>query len=204
MYAFSQLEAARVHFDSYFGRSVDGRLTIICSMDMTDYTDKTGNQWWVYSRVDGNDIVFQPIDVLYQRKLMDIAGRRGYHEWAIGKLSGGRAPNWFEQGLASLMSDEDEVLKEQILEYAKDGVVFKLGDIESALEDPKDRKAYRLARYAAWRMVRRLTSIHGQEKIVGVVGRMGEGQKYKRAFETTFGQSYDQLIAYALDFKVGE
>lgn len=204
MYAFSQLEAARVRFDRFFGRSVHGRLTVDCSMDMTDYTDKTGNQWWVYSKINGDDIVFQPIDVLYQRDLIDIAGRRGYYEWGIGKLSGGRAPHWFTEGLASVMSDEDEVLKKQIAEYLEEEVEFKLGDIEAALKKPSDRKAYRLALYAAWRMVRRLSAAHGQEKMAGVVSRMGEGQKYKKAFETTFGQSYDQLVADALDFKVAE
>jgi hypothetical protein len=204
MHTFSQLEFARVYFDRFFSRSVDSRLTVICAMDMTDYTDRTGNQWWTYATIDDDELVFQPIDVLWQRDLLDMAVRREYYVWGIGKLTGGRAPRWFTHGLASMMSEEDEVLQGFLFEYKDDDLEFELDDVESGLKNDKDRKPYRLGRYAAFRMVRRLSAAHGQEKMSEVVERLGEGQKHKKAFEATFGQSYDELVAFALDFKVNE
>jgi hypothetical protein len=40
--------------------------------------------------------------------------------------------------------------------------------------------------------------------VAEVVVLMGSEKKRDRAFETVFGQSYDQVVSYALEFKVNK
>ena len=79
---------------------------------------------------------------------------------------------------------------------------MSIGDIDSALKKKNDRKVYRFALYNSYRMVRRIAAAHGQEKMAEAVLLMGSGQKPKKAFESAFGLPYDELVAYAMDFKV--
>ncbi len=204
MYAFGQLFDAKGQFKRYFGSDPGDHLIVVCAPTMPDFTDMTGAEWWLYSKIVGDEIIYQPIDVLYVRTLADEAIKRGFHEWGIGKLSEGRSPQWLLQGLSSLMSGEDQILENQLKEFAGESYKLPLDEIESALSKKNDRKAYRIAAYDAWRMVRRLAAAHGREKIAEVVILMGRDKKRDRAFETAFGQSYDRVVEYALDFKVNE
>jgi hypothetical protein len=204
MYAFQQLVAARARFQRLFGRDPADHLTVVCGPSMPEFTDDTGLEWYVYSRVTNDEIYYQPIDVLFVRKLGEVAVRRGYYVWGIHRLSKGQSPHWFEEGMASLLADEDKFLEMQLKEFPDSPVKMSIGDIETALRKKDDRKMYRIALYDSWRMVRRLVAAHGNDKIAEVVLHMERGEKRDKAFETVFGQPYDRVVGYALDFKVNE
>jgi hypothetical protein len=204
MYAFGQLVAAQGRFNRYFGRDPGDHLTVICAETMPEFTDDTGFQWYVYAKVSADEIVFQPVDVLYVRTLAEVAVQRTYHEWGIGRLSAGRSPQWLMQGLSSLLAGEEQVLENQMKEFEGSPVKLPLDKIEIALRKKEDRKAYRIALYDAWRMVRRLAAAHGQEKVAEVIVLMGSEKKRDKAFRKVFGQSYDQVVSYALEFKVNQ
>lgn len=202
MYTFGLLVDAKKKLHRLVGRQPSDRLTVICSPTMESYTQFTGFEWWMYSRITGDEIHFQPIDVLYQRHLVVVAVRRGYFEWGIPKLSGDRAPRWFTQGLSSLLSEEEYFLESQLQEFEGEKIKMDVGQIESALEKRNDRKEYRIAAYNAFRMVRRVVAAHGREKVAEVIRLMGEGDDAKTAFEKAYGQRYKDLVEYATDFQV--
>ncbi|MGD8414912.1 MAG: hypothetical protein PVF33_11815 [Candidatus Latescibacterota bacterium] len=203
MFAFSQMVEARNKFKKYFGEDPGDHFLVVCVRTMPQFHDKTGLDWWHYSKLYGDGIVFQPIDILFQRQLAEVAVQRGYYEWGIRKISEGRCPYWLSEGLASLMSNEGWVLVGQIKEFEGQDLEFSVRETDKALKNKNDRMAYRTATYIAWTMVERLTARYGQEKIAEAIRMMGAEKNVDKVFETVFGQSYDEVTANARDFKVG-
>jgi hypothetical protein len=171
-------------------------------MTMESYNQVTGREWWLYYKLEGNVIHFQPVDVLYSRKLLDIAVARGYYEWSIGEMTRGEAPLWLRNGLASLLSDEDWLLENQLSEFPGETIKMTLKEIEDALEDFASKKQYRIAAYNAFRMVRKLVAGSGRDRMVEAVRMMGEGRDLPQAFEAAWGKPYDAVVETALSFKV--
>jgi hypothetical protein len=202
MYAFKSLFEARKKFRDIFGVDPDDHLKVICAANMLSYREKTGYDWWVYSKVDDDQIYFQPVDILYQRTLADMAVARGYYEWGILRLSRHKAPEWLTQGLASLLSDEGTILEQMMREFPEDDVKMTLKRINSGLDKESDRETYRVAVYNAFRMVRRLAARYGRDKVAETILLMGRGEDRKTAFEKAFGEPYDDVVDYAMEFKV--
>lgn len=202
MHAFDLIAGARKHFSHVFGRVPQERLTVKCAAWFDDYDDETGKQWWHYSKIDGDRIMFQPIGVLAQRKIAEIAVPHEYYEWGIQKLSGKRAPRWLEEGLSSVLSGESHILESQLIEFPGEPVRMDFAAIQDALKKETDRKSSRIAYYNAFRMVDKLIADHGRPKIVRAVLLMGEGRSAEEAFEQTYQQPYDELVASALAFSL--
>jgi hypothetical protein len=202
MYALGQLMEARSKTLRYFGSAPDRPLKTICATSMESFNQKTGREWWSYYNIEEDEIYYQPIKVLFQRNLLDIAVARGYYEWSVGVLSGNKAPLWLRQGLSSLLSDEDVILEEQLKEFPGDNIKMSLDEIEGALGRIDNKKYYRFALYNAFRMVRKLAAGTGRDKMLEAVGLMGEGADFSDAFETVYGLSYEEVTAGALNFKV--
>jgi hypothetical protein len=202
MYAFGELFNTKKRFNRVFGGDPGDHLKVICAATMPSFKEATGLEWWVYSKIDGDEIHIQPVDVLYQRHLGNIAIPRGYYEWGIIKLSAGRAPQWLTQGFASLLADEEWFLENQLVEYPGEEVKMAPKDVDAGLGKTDDRKVYRIALYNAFRMVRRLNAEFGQDKMIEAIRLMGEGDNAGKAFEKTFGRSYGEVLEYAGAFQV--
>lgn len=202
MLTLARLEEARKKTGRYFEQAPEGPLKAVCAMRMEDYNEATGREWWVYYRLEGDELQFQPIDVLFGRKLFEIAVPRGYYEWSIGRMTRGQAPLWMRNGLASLLSDEDPILETQLREFPNDNVKMSVEQVENALRRVEDKKTYRIAAYNAFRMVRRLVAGSGREKMVEAVRLMGEGEKLERAVERAWGEPYDSVVETAASFRV--
>ena len=203
MFAFGKLVDAQKKFRRIFGGDPGDHLVVICSATMEGYTEQTGLEWFVYAKVDGDEVHYQPVGVLVQRNLADCAVARGYFEWGILRLSKHRSPQWLTQGFSSQLSDEEKILEDQQREFSDD-VKMTLDEINLALEEKNDKRAYRVALYNAYRMVRRLTAHYDRDKIADVVRLMGNGDSVAVAFEKTFDRSYQEVISDAMDFKVNQ
>lgn len=202
VFTLARLEDARKKTERYFGRSPEGPLKAVCEMTMESYNQITGREWWVYYKLEGNEIHFQPIDVLFGRKLLDIAVSRAYYEWSIGEMTRGEAPQWLLNGLASFLADEDWLLENQLREFPGDTIRMTAGEIDGALERQDNKKQYRIAAYIAFRMVRKLVAGSGRERVVEAVRLMGEGKDLPHAFEAAWGKPYDTVVETALSFRV--
>lgn len=202
MYAFGELVEAKQRFNRLFGQDPGDHLKVVCAATMLSYTEDTGLEWWVYSKIKEDEIHYQPIDVLFQRHLGEVAVRRGYYEWGISKLSGGRAPQWLLQGFSSLLSDEEWFLENNLVEFPNQEVKMEPKDVESGLGKKGDKKTYRFALYNAFRMVRRLSAEYGNDKIIEAIRFMGEGDKPESAFAEAFGRPYSEVLAHIAAFTV--
>lgn len=204
MSALAQLMEARNKTLRYFGRAPDRSLKTICAMSMESFNQKTGREWWCYYSIKKDEIYYQPIEVIFQRKLLEIAVARGYYEWSVGRLSGDKAPLWLRHGLASLLSDEDVILETNLKEFPGEKINMSLDEIEGALGRIDNKKYYRIAMYNAFRMVRKLAAGSGRDQMLEAVKLMGEGSGRSDAFESAYGKTYEQLTADALSFKVNQ
>lgn len=204
MYAFNLIAGARRTVRGLFGRVPLDTLVVVCSESMPKYTEKTGRQWWNYSLMQDDHIVYQPVFVLAVRGLGEIAIPHEYYRWAIKKLSGGRAPHWLEQGLASVLSFESHILVDQLKEFPNDPVKMSPQDIEKALAADNDKKSSRIAYYDAYRMVDRMITLHGREAVAQMVNALGDGVTLDGAAHRAFGESYDDAMDEATGWKPGD
>lgn len=203
MFAFIRLAEARERVAIVFGALPTQRLKIVCSVSMDSYVEQAGRQWWQYSRIQEDEITFQPIPVLFQRGLGHIATVHEYSLWAAGRLSDSRAPLWVRHGLATLLSGESGVLKDQLVEFPNDPVVRTLAEVEEALQKNTNKKDVRLAAFNAWHAVKAITDRHGLLELGAVVRSLGEGESLDQASRTHLGASWDDVTTEALAWQEG-
>jgi len=201
LYVMLRIRDARGNFREIFGTVPEDSLRVKLSRRMYEFEAETGRNWWHYSRIDGDQIVYQPVPVLYQRRLLPIVIAREYYRWAIRETSGGRAPRWLEEGYPSLLVGEKLVLETYLAEFPADPVKMSFADIEHTLKTGGDKKVDRFAYYSAFQMTRYLVVNYGSDKIVEAVLAMGQGKQAPDAFEAAFGKPYEKLMAEALSFE---
>ncbi len=183
---------ARERTKQVFGTAPAERVVIVCAGDLDVYMASTGRQWWQYSRIVGDTISIQPPISLYTRGLLGIIGPREYYEWAIVKLSQGRAPRWVQEGFASYLAREAAVLEDLRQDFGGDEM--SMGAVESALREETDRQATRRAYYNAYRTVEVIVKAHGDEAMGRFVIALGAKDDVDAASKEAFGQSLDDVI----------
>lgn len=197
MYALDFFMRTRREVQRMFGRVPEEQLTIILTQTMEAYTDFTGRQWWNYSQIKDDRIVYQPVTVLLSRGLLNLALPREMYEWEIGRLAGDDAPRWLIEGLASRLVDEESILEDNLGEFTGVPVKMQLDDVEKALEADDNKRDARIAYYNACMMVKRLDHKYGRQKLADMVNALGGGSSLDSASKAAFGLPYDELIAYA-------
>ncbi len=201
MHALEQIVFAREKCRSYWGAVPAEKLKVVCTEEMEDFKEETGRDWWNYSKIENNQITFQPIYILYQRGLGEIAIAHEYHEWAIGKLSKGKAPRLLAEGLASHLSGEKDVLRLQVQALSEDDKKMTPKEVENTLKQESKMEKSRWAYYQAHRLVTGIIFYHGENAVQLVMKRLQEGAKLDSAFLEACGKSYEDVLAQAADYK---
>ena len=204
MHAFEQIFFARTKCRTFFGIVPAAKLKVVCAPEMEDYTKMTGRDWWQYSKIEKNQITYQPVYILHQRNLGEVAIQHEFVEWAIGQLSDGRAPRWLEEGLASHLSGEAILLANQLTEFKDQPLEMTFEQIEKQLAKEKDRVLTRIAYYHAYRMVETLISRQGESKLKNLVLKMRDDLDVNNACLIVFEKSYDEVLTEAMDYKIPE
>lgn len=203
MYTFLYVADARTRMARFFGKVPATMLTVNCTPTLKEYRETTGRDWWQYGLIEDDIIIMQPVHILVQRGILHVAARHEYIEWALPKLTGGRAPRWLVQGLTAEIAAEEFVLEAQWKEFGSEPERMSVKDIERALKASKDRRATRIATYNAFRMVKKMIDDHGEEKMAALVMALGEGNKIGNAAKEVYGASWDDLIEQSLAWEVG-
>jgi hypothetical protein len=201
MHVLEQIVFAREKCRAYWGAVPGEKLTVICSPELEDFKKQTGRDWWNYSEIKGNTITFQPIYILHQRGLGEIAIAHEYHEWAIGKLTGGKAPRLLVEGLASYLSGEKVVLQQQVQQLPEDEKKMTPDEVERTLQKESKMEKSRVAYYHAYRLVTGIIARYGDKALQSVVKRLGEGAQLDEAFREACGKSYRDVLTQVADYK---
>lgn len=185
---------ARTRTQKVFGTVPAERAVIICAGDIDVYMWSTGREWWHYSRIVGDTISVQPPINLYTRGLLGVVGPREYYEWAIIKLSKGRAPRWVQEGFASVLAGEAAVLEELRPDFGTKPLVMSIGDVESTLEREAERQDTRRAYYNAFRTVEEIVRAHGEQAMGRFVVALGEDDDLDAASRAAFSADFDDVV----------
>lgn len=201
MAALRQLEMARTQGVPLFGTGPQPKLTVVCSRSLKWYEKNTGQTWWHYSRLTDEQMTIQPMMMLYQRGLIDIAIKREYFRWIARIRSRGRAPLWIQNGFAAVLAKEQEIVTEQMGEFGDARIAIDLDQIESDLAANTDKKASRIANYNAFRMVERIVATHGEQSVGDLIVGIGVDSDIDQSCQRAFGMSYDALVRAGMQWK---
>ena len=202
MHVFTRLMPAREKFLDYFGDSPAERLVVTSFLDMDDYVEVTGKDWWFYSVIEGDSMVMQPYWVLVKRNIDKVVMSHEYYQWAVGKVTRYAAPRWLEEGIASWLSEEKPLLERQMLEFIHRTDKPDLAAIDNILTHEEKKEDSRVAYYHSLRMVEKLIDTYGEDKFKEAVRLLAGGETVENAFGSAFGASYDQVMNTARDYTV--
>jgi len=202
MRMFDEIMPAKRKFESVFGRAPAEPVVVLIPQELDVYQEWTGQDYWHYSQIRGDTLVFQPIYILVKRGLATIGVTHEYFQWAIGRLTGHGAPRWLEEGLASYYSDEAEILKAQMLEFPERRDDMTVDIVEGILDVQEEKGATRIAYYRSYLMVQQLVDTYGEPKVVEVVTLLAEGRALDEAFRGAFGKSYQDVLIIASNYTI--
>ena len=203
MYMFEEIMPARQKYKALFGEAPSELLVIHISKELKPYKEETGRDWWYYSEMRGDTLIFVPVYTLYKRGISPIAVPHEYYQWAVRKTTQHGSPRWLEEGVASYMSGEGDILLNQVYEF-KDAVAAMdtPEKIEEVLQGEKERGESRIAYYRSYRMVMKLIDTFGEDKVTAAVVEIGRGNTLDEAFKKATGKSYAEILEIASDYEV--
>ncbi len=194
--SFGYLKASYELVTSEIGRPSEGPLVVIGTADLDEYRLMTRKEWWYYGLVRGDTIVFEPFDTMIKRMIAEPSFTNRVAQVAINRRSGGRAPLWLKEAVATRVANEGEILKIQMPELEHEGRIMNPGPerIEQAIAEGTDRGESRVAYYAAYRMLEKLLASHSMDNVLSFFDRLREGKTLDEASTAAFGIPYAALI----------
>jgi hypothetical protein len=201
VYLLEQASLAKRHFFSLFGTVPKGPVILVTPADLTTYKKRTGREWWYYSAIKGDTLIFEPIYVLVKRGLGPLAVSHEYYQWAIRRISHGNAPRWLEEGMASYMSNEEEILRSQLQEFKNLPLAMTPETVEKTLVFEKQRETSRIAYYNAFKMVDTMVTEFGQKQVVDFILKLGEEGNVDKACSTVFHMPYKKVLNLAANYE---
>lgn len=202
MYVFEELMPARKKLGEFFGEAPRELLVIWCSKDLDAYKRLVNREWWYYSEIKGDSMTFSPVYILFKRGISPIAIPHEYYQWAIRKITQNGAPRWLEEGMASYLSGEGEILLDEMYEFRQGDVSMSPVRIEEVLQGEEDRRDSRIAYYRCYRMVEQLIDKYGEEKVKQAVLLIGRGNTLEQACTKTFNRDYAVVLQEVSDYAV--
>ncbi len=202
MYVFEELMPARVKFEEYFGFVPQELLKIKIATEIDVYKRLTGREWWYYSDMKGDSLTFVPVYTLYKRGISHVAIPHEYYQWAIRKVTQFGAPRWLEEGMASRLSNEGDLLLTQMYEFAREDHSMTPERIEEVLQSEDNKRDARIAYYRSYRMVETLIGKYGEDNFKRAITLIGMGRTLDQAFTEACHADYNTVLAAAADYTV--
>jgi hypothetical protein len=191
------MDGARAKVETTFGRAPSEKLVVLCAPSLEVFRRSTGRDWWHYSLIKGDTISMQTPTTLFTRGLLHFGAAHEYNEWALGRLSAGKAPHWVGEGMAAYLAGESPAFFDQRREYVNRPLRMAPGEVEKVLRKDNDRIPARMATYNAYLMVEHLIQKRGMPAVAAFVLALGEEKDADAASRRIFGAAYDDVIAEA-------
>jgi hypothetical protein len=202
MYVFQELMPARKTFEEFFGTAPRELLVVRCSPDLDTYKAMTGRDWWYYSAIKGDSLTFAPLFIISRRGISDVALPHEYYQWAIRKITRDGVPRWLEEGIASYLAGEGDLLLNQMYEFKDSDVSMTPEKIEMVLQSEEDRRESRIAYFRSYRMVKQLIGTYGEKPFKQAVLAIGEGSSLDQACMKAFHKEYNAVLQDATQYTV--
>lgn len=195
--AFGYLKSGYEVVSKEIGRPAEGKLVVIGTKDLDEYLLMTRKEWWYYGVVKGDTIIFEPLDIMIKRSIIECGATNRIAQAAISRRSGGRAPAWLKEAVAVEVANERPILDIQMPEWERDGS-WNMNPspeaIDEAIADGSDRGRSRIAYHAAHRMLQKLLVNHSMDNVLSFFDRLREGKSLEEASAEAFGIGYRALI----------
>lgn len=201
MAVLKQMDQMADQIQKAFGKIPQDKLVVLTAPDLETFRRATGKDWWHYAQIKGDTISMQTPMTLYMRGLLQVAARREYSRWAIGKLSAGKAPEWVTWGTAAYLAGERDVFLGQRKEYASQPIRMDVNEVNRELAKDSDRIPMRRAMFNAYLMVNELVERNGMPAVAAFILALPEEKDSNAAAQRIFSKSYDDVLAEAQGWK---
>jgi stage II sporulation protein D len=142
------------------------QVEVIINKTTGDFVGRTGMPAWAAAATRNNRIELQPVSLLKQRGILETTLRHELVHVMIDSAGGNQTPRWLAEGLALYVSGEGKLFER----YAK-GPVLSPDDLERKLASAKSADEMKAAYAAAYKTVRDLIRVEGENKLWQRVAR---------------------------------
>lgn len=194
--ALELLDQALVELQEQLQLDLPTKLNVYTPADLEEYARLTGREYWVTHVVEGNNIVLEPVDVLYRRMLVGHATRAAVALALLDLNTHGQLPPWLREGLSSYLAEEgrEHVMLVQQFRLAGVPVLLAPEQVVRDISPLVDLQAGRLARYNAFLMVWQLSERHGFARVRELLGRLSQGSTFEAACRQVYGLGHEALL----------
>jgi hypothetical protein len=133
---------------------------IVINKTTGDFVGRTGVPAWAAAATRNNRIELQPVSLLKQRGILETTLRHELVHVVIDTVGGKQTPRWLAEGLALYIAGEGKLLER----YAKSPAPSP-NDLERKLASLKSADEMKAAYAAAYKTVRDLIRVEGENKL---------------------------------------
>lgn len=134
-------------------------LEIVFNATTGDFTGRTGMPPWAAATTSKNKIELQPLTLLKQRRILETTVRHELVHVLIEMLGGGQTPRWLTEGMALYLAGEGGILDH----YQPKSMSISV--VEQSLATAKSADEMKSAYAAAYKLVKELIRVEGENKI---------------------------------------
>ena len=125
-----------------------------------DFVTRTGLPAWAAAATRNNRIELQPLSLLKQRGIVETTLQHELVHVVIDTLGGGKTPRWLAEGIALYVAGEGKLIQQNA-----EGSLMSTKDLERKLTTARTSAEMKSAYAAAYRAVRNLVRVEGENKL---------------------------------------
>jgi stage II sporulation protein D len=133
---------------------------IVINKSTGDFVGRTGMPPWAAAATHNNRIELQPLSLLKQRGILETTLRHELVHVVIDAVGGNRTPRWLAEGIALHLAGEGKLLEQE-----RNAVALRPKELEDKLANAKTAAEMKQAYAAAYRTVRELIRVEGENKL---------------------------------------
>jgi stage II sporulation protein D len=133
---------------------------IVINKSTGDFVGRTGMPPWAAAATHNNRIELQPLSLLKRRGILETTLRHELVHVVIDAVGGNRTPRWLAEGIALHLAGEGKLLEQE-----RNAVALRPKELEDKLANAKTAAEMKQAYAAAYRTVRELIRVEGENKL---------------------------------------